>query len=99
MNLHKIRSIKICKKTVFQTLNLPRHILNMMIGKNHPLLFRLALGFLIMLLSTLLPEEYRIEKAVAELIHAFGAIPVLEFMIEVIKEDERETLEELQTNS
>lgn len=81
--MRKEQSLWLCRTFVFETLNVPRRILNLVVGKEHPLVLRLVLGILICILSTLLPEEHRAYKALAELIHAFGAIPVLEFMVEL----------------
>ena len=67
-----------CSKFLHVT-NVPKHVLNQVVGKSHPLWSRLLLGFLIMLCSSFIAESFVVFAAIRELIHAIGAIPWLEW--------------------
>lgn len=63
-------------------LNLPKHILNATVGHDHPIWSRLLMGLLIMVLSKLIHESILIVDALKELVHAIGAVPWLEWLVE-----------------
>lgn len=70
------------RKEVLRQINLPRHILNHTVGKNHPWWVRIVFGTVIIYLGSLIPEAPFIIKPLGQLVHAIGAIPYLYAMID-----------------
>lgn len=73
MTLLKVRHL------VFNVFNLPKHIMSIIAGPDHPLYCRLIAGSVVMLLSTGIHESLFVLAALRELVHAIGAIPWIEF--------------------
>lgn len=80
------------RKKLLHTVNVPKHILNQVAGKSHPLWSRLLFGFLIMIASTMIAESFVFMAAIRELVHAVGAIPYIEWLVNNVDESEQEKI-------
>lgn len=63
-------------------INVPRHILTLLVGKDHPIWLRLFVGALIMFGSEFIRPKFEVMDALRGLIHAVGAVPWVEALIE-----------------
>lgn len=77
-------------RTLYHYINLPKHILNALVGPQHPIWMRLAVGGLIMFGSSYITEGYRIELVIRDLFHAIGAVPWLEYFIAIGREEQQQ---------
>lgn len=74
------------RQEVLHHINLPKRILTHLFGKDHPKWSRLLLGGAIMYLAGFIPESVFALKGLYGLIHATGAVPWIEQMIEVAEQ-------------
>lgn len=68
---------------ILSHVNLPKKILNVIIGHDHPIWSRLALGMVLMLTAEFLPDQAVLIRTSAHLIHDAGGIPWIEAFIAV----------------
>jgi hypothetical protein len=81
-------SSRACRlRTLYHYINLPKHILNVLVGPQHPIWMRLAVGLGIMLASSYITEGH-IQFVVRDLFHAIGAVPWLEYFIAIGREEQ-----------
>lgn len=69
------------RKVLFYV-NVPRHILTLLVGRDHPVWLRLLVGLLIMFASEFIRPKFEVLDAIRELIHAVGAVPWIEAIID-----------------
>jgi hypothetical protein len=70
-------------KPVLKAINLPMHVLNLVVGKNHPLWARLCLGLIIMIGSAFIEPHPTFLDAVKGAVHAIGMVPFLDALIDL----------------
>lgn len=81
--------IRACRlRLLYHYINLPKHILNALVGPQHPIWARLGVGAGIMLASSYIAEGH-IEFVIRDLFHAIGAVPWLEWFIAIGREEEQ----------
>lgn len=70
------------RKQILRAVNLPRYILNHTIGEDHPIWHRLILGFVFMMIGHYMGEIHTfIIGCAGGFVHAFGAVPWLDWII------------------
>lgn len=68
-------------RKIIDHINLPKKILNLIVGKNHPMWSRLLIGLLIMCAAELIPEKEMAVRIMSHFTRDTGGIPWLEAVI------------------